>query len=136
MSQLPPTAAPMPGRSRYLEWHPENARRAIEAIARYDIMRVHTYQARPGNPEAIEVRSFGGATALQFPAVGYFNQIYQFREEDFLRLPEIKAFYAARARIQTARRPGHATRRGLRSPRRRRILRARDARARRQLQPG
>lgn len=68
--------------------------RAIEVIQAYDLMRARTYRARPGNPNAIEIRRFGEAVATRFPAVGYFNQVYNFREEDIEHLPALRAFYA------------------------------------------
>ena len=74
------------------------ARRVIDAITAYDVMRVRTYQARPGNPNRIEVRSFGSATAFRFPAVGYFNAVYQFREEDLPHLEAISEFFAEAGR--------------------------------------
>ncbi len=79
-----------PARSALL---PE-AVRAVDVIRSYDLLRVSTYRARPGNPDRIEIRGFGSAVATRFPAVGYFNQVYGLREEDLGRLPEIRAFYA------------------------------------------
>ena len=63
-------------------------------IARYDSERADRYRQRPGNPDQIEIRRFGRATAIRFPKVGYFNRVYDLREEDLQRIPEIHSFYA------------------------------------------
>jgi hypothetical protein len=66
----------------------------VEAVIRsYDELRLQVYRSRPGNPNRIEFLSVGGARAMRFPAVGYFNQVYGVSEAELGRLEELRAFY-------------------------------------------
>ncbi len=66
----------------------------VEGVIRsYDEMRLQVYRDRPGNPNGIEFLSVGGARAMRFPAVGYFNQVYGMGEAELGRLDELRAFY-------------------------------------------
>ncbi len=69
--------------------------RRVEGVIRsYDEMRLQVYRSRPGNPNRIEFLSVGGARAMRFPAVGYFNQVYGVGEAELGRIDELRAFYA------------------------------------------
>ncbi len=50
--------------------------RAMELFARYDSLRLRTYQAGENLDGKIRVVAIGPATALRFDEVGYFNRVY------------------------------------------------------------
>jgi hypothetical protein len=50
--------------------------RGMELFARYDSLRLRTYQACENLDGKIHVAAMGPATALRFDDVGYFNRVY------------------------------------------------------------
>lgn len=79
--------------------------RITRTITAYERFRLELYRARSGNPDRIELQSFGAALALRFPAVGYFNQVQGLTASDLDHLPALAAFYAGLPggfKVQTA----------------------------------
>jgi hypothetical protein len=71
-----------------------SAATALWLVAAYDRLRLETYRDRGPRGGSIRVDSIGGATALRFEDVGYFNRIYSADESVADHLAEIEAFYA------------------------------------------
>jgi hypothetical protein len=67
---------------------------ALQAVARYDTMRVKTYRRKENLADRIFVSTIGSAVALRFDDVGYFNRVYCADESVFETLPEIESFYS------------------------------------------
>jgi GNAT superfamily N-acetyltransferase len=72
-----------------LRFFPED----IGLFARYDSLRLTTYQTQEGLHEKIRVSSIGSATALRFDDVGYFNRVYAPDDSVAERIGEIETFY-------------------------------------------
>jgi len=68
-------------------------REDIGLFARYDSLRLTTYQTQEGLHEKIRVSSIESATALRFDDVGYFNRVYAPDDSVAERMGEIEAFY-------------------------------------------
>jgi hypothetical protein len=66
---------------------------ALQAVAKYDLMRVKTYERKENLADRIFVSPIGSAIALRFDDVGYFNRVYCADESVFAMLPKIEAFY-------------------------------------------
>jgi hypothetical protein len=66
---------------------------ALQAVGRYDTMRVKTYRRKENLADRIFVSPIGSAVALRFDDVGYFNRVYCADDSVFGMLPEIEAFY-------------------------------------------
>lgn len=66
---------------------------ALQAVARYDVMRVETYRGKENLADRIFVSPIGSAVGLRFDDVGYFNRVYCADDSVFETLPEIEAFY-------------------------------------------
>jgi len=69
------SAAPAVAKGRFGE-EPALIGRAMELFARYDSLRLRTYQSCEHLDERIGVEAIGSATALRFDDVGYFNRVY------------------------------------------------------------
>jgi acetyltransferase (GNAT) family protein len=67
--------------------------RALQLFARYDSMRLETYQEWGCRGRRIRIDSIGSALALRFDDVGYFNRVYAPDPSIADRLQEIEAFY-------------------------------------------
>ena len=78
-------------------FEPSAAARVASAILRYERFRLGIYQSRKGNPDRIEMRNFGDAWAMRFPAVGYFNQVHGFTTAELPLLAAITDFFAGSA---------------------------------------
>src|SRR5258708_2539620 len=66
---------------------------AIRLFARYDSLRLRTYQERESHGDRIRIASIGSATALRFDEVGYFNRVYSPDQSVSESLAEIERFY-------------------------------------------
>jgi hypothetical protein len=66
---------------------------ALQLFARYDSLRLQTYQERECHGERIRILRIGSATALRFDDVGYFNRVYAPDQSIAERLAEVEAFY-------------------------------------------
>lgn len=68
--------------------------RAAENIFQdYEVTKLRVYQARPGNPNQIEIANFGDTLATLSPIIPQFDRVYGFTEKDIPVLPEIVRFY-------------------------------------------
>src|SRR5258708_22904214 len=70
---------------------------AIRLFARYDSLRLRTYQERESHGDRIRIGSIGSATALRFDEVGYFNRVYSPDQSVSESLAEIEWFYGGGA---------------------------------------
>jgi GNAT superfamily N-acetyltransferase len=70
---------------------------AIRLFARYDSLRLRTYQERELHGDRIRISSIGSATALRFDEVGYFNRVYSPDQSVAESLAEIEMFYSGGA---------------------------------------
>ena len=59
----------------------------------YDLERLEVYKNRKGNPNHIEIKTFGDTICTKFPEVGYFNHVHNFDEHSIQNFDQIKAFY-------------------------------------------
>jgi hypothetical protein len=66
----------------------------LRLVCDYDCFRLRAYRKGESLGDQIKVRSFGGATALRYDEVGYFNRVYCPDAASLDRLTEIEDFYA------------------------------------------
>ncbi len=67
--------------------------RGMELFARYDSLRLRTYQAGENLDGQIRVAALGPATALRFDEVGYFNRVYAPSAEAWKHVRSFENFY-------------------------------------------
>jgi GNAT superfamily N-acetyltransferase len=70
---------------------------AIQLFARYDSLRLRTYQERESHGDSIKISAIGSATALRFDEVGYFNRVYSPDSRVSESLSKIEMFYSGGA---------------------------------------
>lgn len=66
----------------------------LQAIARYDALRLETYRDGESLHSRIRMRTLGACTLLRFDDVGYFNRIYAGDTSILSHLDEVERFYA------------------------------------------
>ncbi|MFC5403233.1 GNAT family N-acetyltransferase [Cohnella soli] len=78
----------------------ELAARIVQSETDYFISRISSIGERDGNPEGVEVRKFGSATAFYIRTMpwGLFNSVKGFSQDDSDKLEEMIAFYRERDR--------------------------------------
>jgi hypothetical protein len=77
------------------------ASRLREALGSLTIAGLTSVQQQPGNPFGIEIRRFGGATAIladKAPADGWWNRVVGFQPADVDSIDDIVAFYREHGR--------------------------------------
>jgi hypothetical protein len=82
----------------------------LRAMRQYDCWRLHRYLSI-GDPARGAIRVMGGATALRFDDVGYFNRVYDFGADTVARIDELMEFYGIHGRLQAP--AGTTPRRGV-----------------------
>jgi GNAT superfamily N-acetyltransferase len=85
---------------------PQAIERLEAASARFTVVWAEAHRRRPGNPLGMEIREFGGATAIvarERPQLDFLNIVVGLRGEDAGRVEAIAGFYhrqGLRARIE------------------------------------
>jgi GNAT superfamily N-acetyltransferase len=75
---------------------PQAIERLEAASARFTVVWAEAHRHRPGNPLGIEIREFGGATAIiarERPQLDFLNIVVGLRREDAGRVEAIAGFY-------------------------------------------
>jgi GNAT superfamily N-acetyltransferase len=75
---------------------PDAIRRQEAASARFTVVWAEAHRRRPGNPLGMEIREFGGATAVaahKQPQLDFLNTVVGLRGEDAGRVQAIAGFY-------------------------------------------
>lgn len=82
----------------------------LRAMRQYDCWRLRSYLSI-GDRTRGAIECIGGATALRFDDVGYFNRVYDFGADTVARIDEIMEFYGIHGRLQAP--AGTTPRRGV-----------------------
>ena len=75
---------------------PQEIERLEAASARFTVVWAEAHRRRPGNPLGMEIREFGGATAIvarERPQLDFLNIVVGLRGEDAGRVEAIAGFY-------------------------------------------